>query len=250
MKNTNQKISIIIKTLNSGETLVNTLESVSQFGEIIAIDEHSTDDTIDILNEYKVKIIYSDKFNLTPTLKQAEEESKGDWIFLLNDDEIIPKSLLNKIAEYIETPKKNKFSLLFDIKTFYLNKEIKSAGRKNILKFFKKGFCEFKNDNTFEVELKKGKTYKIKHDFILKYVQNDISKHLNVFINRNKNILKNSNKISSSVILKPVFTFFYFYILKFGFLDGIRGYIFAKMKFFEKLILEIMILEKNFKEKK
>ena len=45
MQKNDNTISIIIKTSNSDKTLVDTLEAIRDFGEIIAIDNHSTDDT-------------------------------------------------------------------------------------------------------------------------------------------------------------------------------------------------------------
>lgn len=249
MKKEEPKISIITKTYNSGETLVSTLESVSTFGEIIAIDEHSTDDTLDILKEYKVKTIFADKNNLTFALNQALEEARGNWIFILEDDEIVPKTLLDKIQNYILNPKKNRNCLSFEIKTFYLNKEIKSAKEKNIIRFFKKGCCVFKENNSFELKLKEGKSFKIKKDYILKYLQSDISRYLNNILEKNKNILKFENSKSCSPILAPIAEFFKFYIFKLGIFDGIRGLIFARKKATEKFILETMIFEKKSKEK-
>ena len=247
MKNDEQKISIIIKTSNSGETLINTLEAISTLGEIIAIDEHSTDDTADILNEYKVKIIFTDKFDCVAAYNQAIEEAKGDWILMLEDDEIVQDDLLSELENYAKNPKKNKFALSFDIKTFYLNKEIKCAKRKNVLKFFKKGYCEFKNAN---LKIKVGKVNKIKGKCILKYVSGDIAKFLNNVVDKNRIKLKNTDKIVPSPVLKPVFEFIKYYIFKLGFIDGYRGFIYAKERYIEKFALEVMFLEKNFKENK
>ena len=249
MKN-ESKFSVLIKTFNSENTIINTLESVCSFGEIIAIDMHSSDDTLDILKEYKVKVIFSDKVNPSEAYNQALFEAQGDWILVLEDDEIPPENLLNELVNYSKNPKKNKFSVSFTIKTFYLNKEIKSAKRKNVIKFFKKEYCDFKNDNSYELNLKQGKTFKLKNESILKYLQSDISKFIENAIYKNKNILKFSNKITSSVVIRPILEFIYYYIFKFGFMDGLRGYIFAKEKAFEKFILEVMFLEKKFKEKK
>ena len=47
------KLSAIIKTKNNENKICETLESIKDFDEIIVIDEHSSDDTIEIAKEYK-----------------------------------------------------------------------------------------------------------------------------------------------------------------------------------------------------
>ncbi len=249
------KYTVIVKTCNSGETLANTLESVCSFGEIIAVDFHSTDDTPDILKEYKVKTIFTDKFDVSGSYNQTLDEAKGDWILVLEDDEIVPEELLLELENYARNPKKNRNSIAFDIKLFYLNKEIKSAKIKNVVRFFKKNACVFDEKRNFELSVKEGKIYKfsknlrIKNKFILKYLQSDISRFVINVTEKNKNILKTQNKIAPSVVIYPCFSFIYYYFIRLGFLDGMRGFVFAKGKMIEKFILQVMLLEKQFKEK-
>ena len=165
MEEKDLKITAIIKTRNCEDYLCNTLEAIKELDEIIIVDEHSTDDTIEIAKEYKAKIIYANKNELSLGLNQAIDEAQGNWIFLLEDEEIIPQKLISKIQNYIENPKKNKFALSFNQKYFYLNKEIKAARKKNVLRFFKKGYCELKNNFSLELKLKKGKIQKIQDGF-------------------------------------------------------------------------------------
>ena len=61
MEENNLKITAIIKTQNCENTICDTLESIKELDEIIILDEHSTDDTIEIAKEYKAKIIFTDK---------------------------------------------------------------------------------------------------------------------------------------------------------------------------------------------
>ena len=186
-------ITAIIKTHNCEDYLCNTLEAIKDFDEIIIVDEHSNDDTIEIAKEYKAKIIYANKNEISLGLNQAIDEAKGSWIFLLEDKEIIPQKLITKIYNYIENPKKNKFALSFNQKYFYLNKEIKAARKKNILRLFKKDYCELKNNFSIELKLKKGKVQKIKDGFkkqsacILNFSKNNISQSFINIIENNKN---------------------------------------------------------------
>ena len=96
------KLSAIIKTKNNENKLCETLESIKDFDEIIVIDEHSSDDTVEIAKEYKSKIIYADKNNLSLALNQALEEAKNEWIMVIEENEIVPQKLIYEIENYIQ----------------------------------------------------------------------------------------------------------------------------------------------------
>ena len=245
------KVSAIINTKNNEEKLCETLESIKDFDEIIVIDEHSTDDTIEIAKEYKAKIIYADKNNLALAQNQALNESKNDWIFIVKQNEIIPQKLIFEISNYILNPKKNKLCCSFFQKKYYLNKEIKSALSKNNLRLFKKDYAEFKNDYSFDLKIKQGKIHKIKPNskaknaYILKFIEPNIVKNISEILDNARNLYKEADKITASIILKPALVFLNWYFIKKGFLDGRRGFILAKQKYIESFILQTMILEGN-----
>ena len=250
MEEKDLKITAIIKTYNCEDYLCNTLEAIKDFDEIIIVDENSTDDTVEIAKEYKAKIIYANKNELYLGINQAIDEAQGSWVFLLEDKEIIPQKLISKIQNYIENPKKNKFSISFNQKYFYLNKEIKAARKKNVLRLFKKGYCELKNDFSIELKLKKGKIQKLQDCFkvqsacILAFSKNDIITSTINIMELNKNTLKSvTNK--PSVFLKPICTFLYWYFIKKAIFEGRAGFIYSTKKYFEKFLLEVMLLEKR-----
>lgn len=243
------KVSVIVNTKNCENKFCDTLESIKDFNEIIVIDEHSSDDTVEFAKEYKAKIIYADKNNLSLAQNQALAEAKNDWIFIVEQNEIIPQRLIFEISNYISKPKKNKFCCSFYQKTFYLNKEVKSALSKDNLRLFKKDYVQFKNDYSFDLKLKSGKIHKIKpsskakNAYILKFLEADILKSSAKMLDKIRYEYKNIDKISSSIIIKPIFNFIYWYFVKKAFLDGRRGFILAFSKYLECYILQVMILE-------
>lgn len=244
------KITAILKTKNSEEKLCESLESIKDFDEIIIIDEHSTDDTVEIAKEYKAKIIYADKNDFSIAQNQALQEAKNEWVFIIEENEIIPQKLIFEIQKYILNPKKNKNCVSFYQKSFYLNKEIKSALEKNVLRLFKKECAEFLNDYSLNIKTN-GKIHKIKpsknakNAYILKYIEADILKTTANILEKNRNVFKKIDKIASSIFYKPLFTFIYWYFMKGAIMDGRRGFVFAQKKYIEQLILQIMILEKG-----
>jgi len=254
-------LTVVIKTKNSQEFLYEVLEAVKDASEIIALDNHSTDDTIAILKEYKAKIIYCDNNDFSLAQSRLNDEISNDWVLVLAQNEILPLNLLKKIENFILSTPQNYYLAAFPIKTFYLKKEIKCLRQKDVLRLYNKNKGEFKNNYSLMIKPKKAakkekiKIFKFKkssknEDNILKFVDNNIARNMYEIIEKQRNILKTSEIKKTSLVFCPVAEFIKYYIFKKGFLDGKFGFIFSKMKFIEKFILNIMILEKNFKGEK
>ncbi len=153
-----KKITVIVRTSNSENHLCKTLESIKNLGEIIVIDENSTDDTLEIIKSYKAKVIYTEKNNLSLAYNQALNESEGDWILLLENNEAINQNLADEINRAIL--KKKAIAYFINQKKYFYNKELKAAKSK-ALRLFKKDFISFKGDYFIEPILKKEKKFKI-----------------------------------------------------------------------------------------
>jgi len=99
-----QKISIVIPTLNEGETIKSVVERCLPFAdELIVIDGHSTDNTRDIAQELGVKVILDGMKGKGEALRHAVKCVTGDIIVFIDADgshipEDIPK-LLKPIIE-------------------------------------------------------------------------------------------------------------------------------------------------------
>jgi glycosyltransferase involved in cell wall biosynthesis len=106
MKQSPPKISIIIGVLNMARYLSATLDSAIRQNypdlELIVMDGGSTDGTLDIIKQYEKHISYwksgKDKGH-SDACNNAINIATGDFIHLLNADDIIDDSLLHKVAE-------------------------------------------------------------------------------------------------------------------------------------------------------
>jgi glycosyltransferase involved in cell wall biosynthesis len=97
------RISAVINTRNEERNLRYCLETVKWCDEIIVVDMESTDKTIEIAREYTDKIFsYPLVAAFDIAKKFAAEKASGDWILLIDADEMAPKTLgmaLKAIAE-------------------------------------------------------------------------------------------------------------------------------------------------------
>ena len=100
-----QKVSVIIPVYNSEKFLKETLESVihqtSSDVEIIAINDGSTDNSLEILKKYenKITIINQKNMGLAEALNAGIKKMSGHWLKWLSPDDILYPNAIEILVE-------------------------------------------------------------------------------------------------------------------------------------------------------
>ena len=95
-----QSITVIIHTKNSANTLQRTLDSVSWATEVLVVDMHSTDETLQIAKKNKVRIeTVPDYGYVEPARNAAINMAKSGWICIVDSDEVISEKLATKLQQ-------------------------------------------------------------------------------------------------------------------------------------------------------
>ncbi len=98
-------ISILMPFKNEAKFLKKTLESILiQDGdfELIAVDDHSTDDSWDILSGIdRVKLFKNEGRGTIDALKLAYEKSKGSFITRMDADDLMPEGKLKELQNLL-----------------------------------------------------------------------------------------------------------------------------------------------------
>jgi glycosyltransferase involved in cell wall biosynthesis len=106
------KATVIMSCFNSSQFLAKSIDSVllqsfKQF-EFLIIDDYSTDDTYEILNNYSKKDerikVYKNKVNLglTANLNFLIKEASGEYIVRIDADDVCKKDRFYKQIEYLD----------------------------------------------------------------------------------------------------------------------------------------------------
>ena len=93
------KISAVINTLNEESNIAFCLETLKWCDEIIVVDMQSEDRTVEIAANFTDKIYNFERVGyVEPARKFAVEQATGDWILLIDADELVPKQLADKLG--------------------------------------------------------------------------------------------------------------------------------------------------------
>lgn len=114
-KEMNIKISVVICTWNRAESLKRTLDSIKSMyvpndlkWELIIVDNNSTDNTKEIVEEYKMKselnivYVFEEKRGLANARNKGIKEARGEIISFMDDDIIVERNWLINILKAFE----------------------------------------------------------------------------------------------------------------------------------------------------
>lgn len=109
-------ISILMPVKNTASYLPECLDSIlnqtESNWELLAVNDHSTDDSFSILHAYaekdsRIKIFQNTESGIIPALRLAYSKSIGDYITRMDSDDIMPKNKLELMKNKLITEGKN-----------------------------------------------------------------------------------------------------------------------------------------------
>jgi len=96
------RISVVVNTRNAGQTLDRCLASAAWADEIVVLDMSSDDETIAVARKYTDKVFSCPDFGyVEPARNLAISHATGDWVFLLDADEVVPARLAAGIRKIV-----------------------------------------------------------------------------------------------------------------------------------------------------
>lgn len=99
-----RRISVVINTLNEERNLPYALRSVQTCAdEVVVVDMHSTDRTTEIARQFGAKVCLHDGPGFAyPPREFAVAQASGEWVFVLDADELVPVALSKALRRMVE----------------------------------------------------------------------------------------------------------------------------------------------------
>ncbi len=146
MTHRGEMISVLINTLNEENNIRNCLESVKWVDEVIIVDMNSSDRTVEIAREYTDKIFQFESVGYSePARQYGLERASGDWILIVDADEMVPCPLKFKLREL--ATRNTADVVRFPRLNYYFGEPIDVTGmaplRDMQIRFFKRGAVFF-----------------------------------------------------------------------------------------------------------
>jgi glycosyltransferase involved in cell wall biosynthesis len=227
-------LSVAMITMNEEANLPRTLESVGFADEIVIVDSHSTDRTVEIARGVGAKVFDEDFKGHGGQKNSAINQCTSDWILLLDADEVLSAELQASIRTLLQTAPK--FS------AYWINRSNQIFGRwmrhggyypDRKLRLFRCGQARMTNEaSPHSTPFHDGPTGRLKGD-LLHYAYPTLAlylEHMQRYSTEMARLAVARGKASRSpfafvwnVVLNPVATFAYNYIVRLGFLDGREG---------------------------
>lgn len=227
-------LSVAMITMNEEANLPRTLESVRFADEIVIVDSHSTDRTLEIARAFNSKVFVEDFKGHGGQKNSAIDKCTCDWILLLDADEMLSPELQQSIRSMLSTTPSHS--------AFWISRSNLIFGRwmrhggfypDRKLRLFRRGAARMTNEaSPHSTPLCEGTTGRLTGD-LLHYAYPTLPlyiEHMNRYSNEMARLALARRKTSRSafafvwnVVLNPVATFLYNYVFRLGFLDGREG---------------------------
>ena len=211
--------------------------------EIIAVDSYSTDKTVEICREFTPHV-FQRKWNGFGEQKNfAIDHATSDWVFILDADECVSDDLRVEIQRVLQAGQTGAVAYSLPRKNYYYGKWVRWGGvyPDYQLRLFRRGVGRLDGSephNRFVFEgLHEYLTNALDH-----YTERTIEDHFKKFNNFTTLAARERGKTKQMVrwtdlTMRPLFTFWKYYVRRQGFRDGVRGLIisvFASMYTFVK----------------
>lgn len=248
-------LSVIINVKNGQNHLDKCLSSLSNFDNVVLLDNGSTDETIKIAKEYSNVEIHSSPFlGMGKVRNLAASFAKYEWVLFIDCDEV----LSNTLAKYLAGSTFEQ-GTIYALRryNFYNNYKLESSAWENdwVFRIYNRNETHFIESEVHESVKKDGMN--IKHircgeiyHFPYENVNGLVDKMQGYSSLYAKQFVKKKTPWLCLIPFRAFFMFLKCYILKRGFLDGYEGFVVSSFNAIGVFTKYIKLYELQHKEQK
>jgi (heptosyl)LPS beta-1,4-glucosyltransferase len=246
-------ISIVISAFNEEKKLPDCLESVKWAGDIIVIDNSSTDNTIEIAKKYTPNVFSKENSIMLNTNKNfGFTKAKHEWILNIDADERITPELAEEIKKIITDNTEKRSGYWIPRKNIIFGKWIRNSiwWPDYQLRLFRKGTGKFPEKHVHEKIELEGETGIAEFPMVhLNYetISQFLYKMDKIYTeNEAKNIINSGRELKwYDAIRMPVGDFLKTFFLQKGYKDGVHGLVLSFLQAFYAEVTFAKVWEKK-----
>lgn len=272
-------ISVLILTFNEELNLPACLESLKWSDDIVLLDSYSTDRTVEIAQTAGARVIQRKFDNWAAHQNWANEhiEFKYPWVYYSDADEIVTPELRDELLAVAQDSDRENVAYRLRFKNMFMEKWIKRSSLYPtfVMRFFQPKRVRWEREVN-PVPIVDGSVGLLAHHFehhsfnkglsawfdkhnrysdgeareALKILGNGKIDWKGLFmINQPSRHRKSLKALSWHFPCRSEFVFFYLYFVRMGFLDGIAGWRYCRMRAMYEYMIDLKIIEHRRREK-
>ncbi|MEA3490813.1 MAG: glycosyltransferase family 2 protein [Campylobacterota bacterium] len=221
-------ISVTMITRDASRFIVESLQALDRFDEVILLDNGSTDDTIALARSFDNVTIHTSTFiGFGPLKNLAVSYAKNEWILSVDSDEVLSEALVDEILS-LSLSSREVYTILRD--NYYDQRVMRCCGWENdyVLRLFNREKLSFNQNQVHEslVVPPDVKTIRLHHT--MKHYTYQNSEQLIAKMQYYSTLwaIDHQGKKRSSplkAVIRSIFAFVKFYLFKKGFMSGYEG---------------------------
>ena len=256
MNQNTDKISAVILVKNAEKTIVECLDSLKVFPEVVLLDNGSTDRTVEIASQYSNVKVFSklDFLGFGKMKNHAVGLASNDWVLSIDSDEVLMPEV---IAEVNAMQLNENTVVALSRLNYYNGRCIKACGwyPDYVWRIFNRKYTRFNENMVHEgVEVQKDSDKKYIRDAVVHYTYDSIESIITK-MNRYTTLAAQqkyaSGKKSSVVgaILRSIHAFNMNYFFRKGIFYGYRGFVISVLNASATFYKYLKLYEMNKKSK-
>lgn len=227
-------VSVTIITYNEESNLSRALSSVQWADEVVVVDSGSTDRTKEIaekFNNVSVRFIHHPWSGYGQQKNFAQKQAKNDWVLNIDADEEVSPELAQEIKEKLNRNGSEVKGFSFPRKTYFLGRWIKFGGwyPNYLVRLVDKRHAAWTEPNvheTLKVDGNVGSITSALTHYSFPTIATQIQTNLRFSYLGSRDLIQRNADVSVyQLVTKPIGKFLETYLIKRGFLDGLRGFI-------------------------
>lgn len=248
------QITPLILTYNEAPNINRTLQQLTWAQQIIVIDSFSTDETLDILENYPQVQFFQRQFDThARQWNYGLEKVSSEWVLSLDADYVVTDDLIAEMKAL--QPESTVDGYFIHFKYCVFGKPLRGTILPPRQALFRKEKSIYIDDGHTQLLQVQGDSATLKN-----YIHHDDRKPLSRWLWAQDRYMKIEpkklsetparelslgDKIRQQKILAPFIIFFYCLILKQGILDGWHGWYYAFQRTLAETLLSIRLIEKE-----
>jgi len=230
-------LSVIITTYNEEINIGECIESVAWADEILVVDSHSTDRTVEIVRRYPVELLQREYFGSAAQKNWAIDRVRHDWVLIVDADERVPPKLAHEILTVLATnPEVNGYYIRRE--NVFIDRPIRHSGwsTDKVVRLFRKDKGRYPNRRVHaDLEIE-GPVPVLRQPF-LHFTFRTFDQYFPKFLNYAEwgaaQAYRDGRQAGlAELVFRPWWRFVRTYILQLGLLDGMYGFVLCSLQAF------------------